>query len=249
MSILEIGKILTERGERLLAEPRCQIKFTGDRDADELLNNLQDYPHAFVVACVMDRQIKAEKAWLIPHRLRQRLGTFNLSDLATLSLQAVTTLMCQPEPLHRFPDVMSKNFFSTVRRIAEQYSGDASLIWKENPSSATVVRRFLEFDGVGPKIATMAANILVRGFKIPVSDRISIDISPDVQVRRVLTRLGLIDKDSSNEYLIYRARELCPTYPGVFDLVAWEIGRNWCRPRKPSCSACYMDSLCPKKDI
>ena len=50
--------------------------------------------------------------------------------------------------------------------------------------------RRLEFRGAGPKIATMAANLLARHLKVPFSDYYSIDISVDVQVRRVLSRLG-----------------------------------------------------------
>ena len=153
--------------------------------------------------------------------------------------------MSKPEPLHRFPDVMANNFYSAVQRIAHEYSGNASAIWAARPGSATIVRRFLEFDGVGPKIATMAANILVRDFKIPVGDKFSIDISLDVQIRRVFTRLGLARQGASNEEFIYRARELYPTYPGIFDLSAWEIGRNWCKARAPNCEPCYMNLCCP----
>jgi endonuclease III len=54
-----------------------------------------------------------------------------------------------------------------------------------------VVYRFLEFRGVGPKIASMPANILARHFKIPIADYYPIDISADVRVRRVFGRLGL----------------------------------------------------------
>lgn len=140
---------------------------------------------------------------------------------------------------------MAEIFYLAIRRIEENYLGDAAQIWADKPSSSAIVRRFLEFKGAGPKIATMAANILVREFKIPVSDKYSIDISVDVQVRRTFERLGITRKGASNDELIYTARELHPTYPGIFDLSVWEIGRNWCRPSSPLCKQCYMEEYCP----
>ena len=32
------------------------MEFTKNPEADNLLNNLKEFPHAFVLACVMDRQ-------------------------------------------------------------------------------------------------------------------------------------------------------------------------------------------------
>ena len=240
-----VASVLLERGNTLLARPFQPVGFTGHDEADALLNDLERYPHAFVVACIADRQVAAERAWLIPYSLKTKLGSFEFSRLEQLSLDEMKRLMSEPEPLHRFPDMMAKNLHLAVRRIAAQYARRASNIWAGKPSSATIVRRFLEFDGVGPKIATMAVNILVRDFKVPLSDKISIDISPDVQVRRVFTRLGLIGHGASIEELVYRARELNPMYPGIFDLSAWEIGRNWCRPKEPNCQPCYMNVCCP----
>src|SRR5690554_7296394 len=69
--------------------------------------------------------------------------------------------------------------------------------WRGNPSSAAVVYRFLQFDGVGPKIATMATNILARDFKIPMSDYYSVDISTDVHILRVLRRSGRSEEHTS----------------------------------------------------
>jgi endonuclease-3 len=108
-----------------------------------------------------------------------------------------------------------------------------------------VVYRFLEFDGVGPKIATMAANILAREFKIPLSDYSSIDNSADVHIRRVFARLHLCPPDASVEQIIYKAKALHPEFPGLMDLPIWELGRNWCKPNKPNCQKCYMSDLCP----
>lgn len=240
-----IGEVLIGRGEALFSgEPVC-VKFTNNAEANALLNDLDLHPHAFVLACIMDRQIKAERAWLIPHHIAKKLGEFSFSVLRALSLDEVRTLILEPEPLHRFPEEMSRNFHAAVRRIASIYDGDAACIWRDRPGSASVVLRFLGFRGVGPKIATMATNILARDFKIPLADHYSIDVSADVHVRRVFTRLGLVPEGASLEEIIYTARAINPSFPGLLDFPAWEIGRLWCRPTAPACSECYMRALCP----
>jgi len=219
------------------------MEFTKVQVADVLLNDLIDFPHVFVLACVMDRQIKAERAWLIPYGILERLGDFSIERLSRLSSPEVQILMSEPAPLHRFKDVMSELFFKGVQRIVRQYDSDASRIWSDAPSSTEVVYRFLEFDGVGPKIAKMAANTFAREFKVPLADYFS--ISDDVHVRRVLARLGLCSKGASVEQVIYKARALHPEFPGMIDFPCWEIGRNWCKPQQPRCAGCYMKDLCP----
>jgi endonuclease-3 len=244
MCTIAIRDKLRERSEKLLEEPRKPIAFTGDKNADALLNDIEHYPHAFVLACLMDRQWQAEKCWQVPYRFAERTGSFEFSDLVALSATEVASIFVRSPPLHRLKEVMAEIFFSAIQRIKEQYRSNASLIWQGQPSSAALVKRFLEFKGAGPKIATMAANILVRDFKVPVSDKYSIDISPDVQVRRVFARLGLVREGASNEEIIYAARELHPVYPGIFDLAAWEIGRAWCHPHSPDCPKCYLQEHC-----
>lgn len=236
---------LIERGSALFHAPKKMIEFTREPAADTLLNDLPNHPHAFVLACVMDRQVKAERAWLIPYRISEKICGFSMGKLNTLSQADVKRLMGQPEPLHRFVDMMANHFHAALQRIQNKYEGDASRIWSRKPSSAEVVYRFLEFDGIGPKIATMAANILAREFKIPLADYFSIDISADVHIRRVFARLGLCPEDASVEQVIYKARALHPQFPGMMDLPCWEIGRNWCKSRAPVCGGCYMADLCP----
>ena len=92
---------------------------------------------------------------------------------------------------------MSQGIHDALRHIADKYEGSAENIWSGCPSSASLVYRFLEFKGIGPKIATMAANGLVCHFKILVSDHFSIDISPDRHVLRVFKRLGLVPPEPS----------------------------------------------------
>ena len=231
--------------ERLVARGRelCD-PLTGNQEADKLLKDLEHHPHAFVIGCIMQRRVPAERAWLVPYRLAQRIGSFHFARLCELSHDDLRRHMTHPEPLHFLYKVMSRNLHAAIQHIADKYQGDASTIWAGTPSSAALVGRFREFHGVGQKISTMAANILVRDFKIPVSDS-SIDISVDAHICHVFRRLGLVPESASAGQIISRARELYPQYPGLLDLPVWEVGRDWCRPRTPLCSECYMQDICP----
>ena len=236
---------LIEEGQKQFSASPAFHKFTGNPEADEMMNDIKSFPHAFVLGAIMDRQVKYERAWIIPYKIRKRLGDFSMNALAELSLRDIRRLMSEPEPLHRFVEIMSKNFYAAIERISRTYQGDASRIWLGNPSSADVVYRFLQFNGVGPKIATMAANLLVRVFKVPLSEYSSIDVSADVHVRRVLERLGLCEGGASVVQAIYKARALNPGFPGIIDSPLFDIGRNHCRPTNPACGECAMNGICP----
>jgi len=236
---------LVERGNKLLHQPRQQIEFTKDNQADKFLNDLDNFSHHFVLACSMDRQMDAERAWIIPYKVGQAIGGQSFDKFTFVSQDRLEKLFASKN-LHRYKNKMGTIFYHNIQRIKTDYNGDASKIWADNPKSATVIRRFFHFDGFGIKIATMAANILARHFKIPMQDKTCIDISPDVQVKRVFKRLGFINDTTNNDDLIYCARELHPEYPGIFDFAAWEIGRQWCRPTNPDCDNCYLNRQCPK---
>jgi uncharacterized HhH-GPD family protein len=244
-----IAKALIRRGEDEREERRDTPEFTPDAAANALVADIRRYPHAYVIACIMDRQMKAERAWEIPYRIRERVGSFEFRQLRGLSTADLVRAMRKPTTLHRYPAIMGANMHAAIALIDEKYRGDASRIWSERPSSATVVLRFLEFPGVGPKIATMAANLLVRYFKVPLSDYYSIDISVDVHVRRVLTRLGLVEAGATLEQVVYAALAISPEFPGLIDSPAFRLGREVCRPRKPKCGECYLRRWCPSAEV
>jgi hypothetical protein len=214
--------------------------------ANSLLNDIENNPHAFVLGCLMDRQIKADKAWSIPQIVFNELKTFDINELAKKSLKEYKNIFCKKESkLHRY-DYMVEIFYDGVQDIKTKYQGDASKIWRGKPISALVVRKFREFKGCGIKISTMAANILARQFKIEFADYCFIDISPDTHVMRVMERMGCVSKDASREMVIYKAREIYPEFPGIIDLFLFNIGRNLCHPQNPNCDRCQIKTECEK---
>lgn len=241
---IRVRTALLDAAEAELARPRGQIRFTGIETCDALLNDLEHTPQAFVFACLVDRQVPAERAWALPSLVLERSGSLAIEDLMGLDELEWVQVLRDPTPAHRFPEKMATVLHQATARIAKSYAGDAARIWSDGPSSARLVRRFLEFHGAGPKIATMAANILARDFRIDLKDRRFIDISADVQVVRVMSRLGLVRPGAGVSEVVYAARDLHPDYPGIFDLTMWRLGRDVCRPRDPRCRECPLQSVC-----
>ena len=244
-NLLEIAQRLLEISEDQYIKGDGTAHLIDDENINGLLNNLEDYPHAFVLGCVMDRRIPAERAWAIPYKICKALkGKFDIDSLAELTEEDYKEIF-KEGGYHIVGEAAPIAFYRAVQKIKNDYDGDASKIWSGNPSSSVVVYRFREFYGVGPKIATMAANILVRDFKIPMKDYYSIDISPDTHVKKVMKRLGFIEEEDE-ALAIYKAREINPEFPGMFDLACFGIGRKYCHRTNPNCGDCCMNDLCRK---
>jgi endonuclease III len=230
-----------EEGSSIVAAPRRHEQFAYDEEADEFINDIEDYPQAFVLGSLCNRMGRAEAAWRIPYKIHNRHKTLNIEELARLSLgdwQEITQGL-------RMPGKKAQVLQRGVEWISTEYDGDASAIWEGSPRSATVVRRFLEFYGVRSKIATMAANILVRTFKVPFDDYLDIDISADRRTMRVMTRMGFVKPGTTDPLLfIYAAREAYPEFPGIFDKVLWILAEEVCVPTRPRCHECRFNDLC-----
>ncbi len=116
--LVTIGKARFSDSERHL------IPFVNDIEQDRFLNDIENTPHAFVLACLMDRQIKAERAWSIPFRIKEIVGSFNIDDLARVSLEEYKNIFnFNRNILHRFNDIMAEVFYSAVQDIKVKYNG------------------------------------------------------------------------------------------------------------------------------
>lgn len=148
MSVQEraIRKRLVERGKELftdLAEEADPLNLEKPADLDEvqhqeatsLVHPLKHHPHAFVIACILDRQIYADRAWLIPYRLSRRIGSpveprFDFHTLLELSEDEIQAHMKGTDSkdipsLHRFPEKMGGYVHAAIQLMADKYDGRA----------------------------------------------------------------------------------------------------------------------------
>ncbi|WP_420449043.1 iron-sulfur cluster loop [Candidatus Palauibacter sp.] len=228
-----------------------------ENDARALVNDLERYPHAFVLACIADRQTEANIVWSLPHAIREAASGFDFDTLLSLPKNVWASALASSG--HWLATELEQLLPAAIRHIGNRYGGDASRIWADGSSGAAVARRFLAFDGVGLKIANMAVNILIRDFDIELAAPMP-DIAVDTHVLRVFERLGLLGrlehsplsstKNKQKLRLPLRARELSPEWPGEIDWPAWRVGKTWCHVRRPpDCHKCYMRSVCPRDGV
>ncbi len=107
VALLALRDRLVDQGTAELSAAPETLQFTGEDTVDALINDIQTYPHAFVLAALVDRQVKAEIAWRLPGRVRDRLGTFEIDDLAKLDRSAWTKVLREPMALHLYPETMA----------------------------------------------------------------------------------------------------------------------------------------------
>lgn len=207
---------------------------------------VEENPFAFVLAAVLDRGTKSEIIWTIPYDLKMKIGTLTPQFFAGESYEELELLFRSLPNKPRYITDAPRTVKELAQIVLKEYDGDARKIW-QNHTSAYVQSVFRRIYGVGPGIASMIVLLLEKCFKIDFTDldHKTMDVKPDVHVVRVFQRLGLISIGDSKEAL-KAARRFNPEYPGALDAPAWMIGKKWCSPFGPQCTACVMDAVCPK---
>jgi uncharacterized HhH-GPD family protein len=238
----DVGRELLTFGRQLEAEGAAQVggSFTGNACDDAILKD----PNAFLFGVLFTQGIPAERAWSGPARLRERLGTLELTHLASRS-ELVREAIQRPPMLHRFKETLPAWVSGAASRLLAEYESDASRIWSAGSTLPEVIERLMRFDGIGRKKAVMAVQILTRHFGVELTGRESGQVAYDVQVRRVFLRTGLAEADTI-ESIEMAAVRVSPASPGTLDLAAWLIGRQTCRPRNPRCDECRLGDVCPR---
>jgi uncharacterized HhH-GPD family protein len=238
-----VGGLLVAYGRHLAAEGAAQVggAFTDVPEADALVKSS---PNAFLLGVLFTQGIPAERAWAGPWLLAQRLGHLDLARLAA-EPEAVEAAFTLKPCLHRFKRTLPVWVSAAAAKLLDEYGGDASAVWAPGSHVIDVTERLSAFPGIGRKKAAAAVEILTRHFGVELAGMECGRVAYDVHVRRVFLRTGLAEVDTPDAVEGAAAR-VWPEAPGMLDLPAWLIGRQWCRPRRADCEGCPLGAACPR---
>jgi uncharacterized HhH-GPD family protein len=136
-----------------------RLHYTGDDEADRLLAT---DPMALLIGFALDQQVPVQKAFSGPKVLRERLGTLDPGELATMDAARLEAAAKGPPAIHRFPSAMATRIRELAAHIADSYDGDASRLWTDASDGADLRRRIAALPGFGEMKVNGLAAVLIK---------------------------------------------------------------------------------------
>lgn len=230
--LVRIGELLVEHGETndpnsILWISRGPTGRVSRRDANK-----------FLLGCILDYQIPAGTAWENARRLAEDI--FRDADPVWDSILAIPFRSWESRfrtyKLHRFPHGHNRVWL-IGQRIVEWYDGDARGLW-EGCTAQEALENLLEIK-LGEQLSRMAVGLLKDARRVAGKG----DVKADIHVRRAIGR-ACHGEPVDEQTALETARQLYPSNPWRIDRPLWDIGKQWCRPRRPRCSQCYLKPGC-----
>jgi uncharacterized HhH-GPD family protein len=137
---------------------------TGDDAADRLLDT---DPFALLLGMLLDQQVAMETAFLGPKKIADRLGGFDVREIADADPEAFAAMCATPPAVHRYPGSMATRIQSLCRAVAEVWDGRPERIWTEgDPDGREVLRRLKALPGYGDQKARIFLALLGKQFDV-----------------------------------------------------------------------------------
>ncbi|HMS64640.1 MAG TPA: endonuclease III [Ignavibacteria bacterium] len=131
-------------------------------------------------------------------------------------------------------NIKSINFFNNKAKAV--LSICTTLVEKYNGKVPGTMEELTSLAGVGRKSASV-----ILGNCFGEEDVIIVD----THLKRVSTRLGLIDSDNPDKIEIELKKLIPPDDQFYFSMRIGEHGRQICKAKNPDCSRCFLNDICP----
>jgi uncharacterized HhH-GPD family protein len=135
-----------------------------DPAADALL---ESNPFALLVGMLLDQQYPMEAAFAGPKKIADRIGGFDVREIADYDPEKFAALCSKTPAIHRFPGSMAKRVQALAQLIVDRYGGDAAGLWTAgDPDGAEVLRRLKELPGFGEQKAKIFLALLGKQYGV-----------------------------------------------------------------------------------
>jgi uncharacterized HhH-GPD family protein len=141
-----------------------KLQLAQDPAADALLSA---DPFALLVGMVLDQQIPLEVAFAGPKKIADRIGGFDVAEIADYDPDKFAALCSERPAIHRFPGSMAKRIQALARIIVDQYDGDAAALWTAgDPDGPELLRRLKGLPGFGEQKARIFLALLGKQYSV-----------------------------------------------------------------------------------
>jgi uncharacterized HhH-GPD family protein len=135
-----------------------------DPEADQLLD---DSPFALLVGMVLDQQIPLEVAFRGPKKIADRMGGFDVAEIADYDPDKFAALCSEKPAIHRFPGSMAKRIQAVAQIIMDRCDGDAAALWVAgDPDGNELLRRLKGLPGFGEQKAKIFLALLGKQYGV-----------------------------------------------------------------------------------
>jgi uncharacterized HhH-GPD family protein len=137
-----------------------RLYFTESDEANALI---AADPFALLVGFALDQQVSVPKAFAGPLVLRERLGAFDATTLASADLEPI--FRARPA-IHRYPGSMARRVHELAVHVRDNYDGDAARVWTDAADADALRANLAALPGFGEmKIKSLSA-VLAKHFGV-----------------------------------------------------------------------------------
>ena len=147
-----------------------RLHFTGSDEANELLAR---EPLALLIGFALDQQVPVPTAFLGPLKLRERLGTLEAAELATMDPERLEAAFREKPAVHRFPGSMAARVRELCAVVDEEYDGDAARLWRDAADSTELRRRIEALPGFGQMKVKALGAVLYKRFGVEAAGELT----------------------------------------------------------------------------
>jgi uncharacterized HhH-GPD family protein len=133
------------------------LYLTDSAEANELI--ARD-PLALLIGFALDQQVTVPTAFTGPQKLKERVGGLDAAAIAAMDPAELEAVFRQRPAIHRFPGSMARRVRELCAVVADEYGGQAELVWTEASDAADLRKRIGALPGFGSMKITGLGSVL-----------------------------------------------------------------------------------------